>query len=128
MDANLVGPPRARGNAAEGETAEALDDLVITARLLAVFLLFRDRHLDAVVRVAGDAALDVVAVAVEHAGRDRLILLEDAPLLELEAEVAVGHLVLGDQDDAAGVAVEAVHDPRAVVAAVFAELAEVEAQ
>ena len=89
-------------------------------------LVVGDRHLDAVVRVVADPALDVVAVAVEHAGGDRDVLLEDLARLELHAQVAVRRFLLGDEDDAAGVAVEAVDDARPVVAAELAQLAEVE--
>ena len=70
--------------------------------------------------------LDVVAVAVEHARGDGDVLLEDLARLELHAQVAVRLLLLGDEDDAAGVAVEAVDDARPVVAAELAQVAEVE--
>ena len=60
-----------------------------------------------------DAALDVIAVAVEHARGDGHVLLEDLAPLELHAQFAVRHLFLGHQDDAAGVAVEAMDDARA---------------
>ncbi len=78
--------------------------------------------------MVADARLDVIAVAVQHALGDGPILLEHLARLELGAEVAVRVFFLGDEDGAAGVAVEAVDDARPVVAAVVAQLAEVELQ
>ena len=66
--------------------------------------------------MVADAAFDVIAVAVEHAGGDGDVLLEDLALLELHAQVAVRLPFLGDEDDAAGVAVEAMDDAGPVVA------------
>ena len=86
-------------------------------------LVVGDGHLDPVVRVVRDPRFDVVAVAIEHAGGDGDVLLEHLARLELHAQVAVGLLVLGDQDDAAGVAVEPVDDARPVVAVQLAEIA-----
>src|SRR5207253_4644170 len=129
-DANLVSAAGPRENAAKGVAAEALDHLVVATRLLTLLLVIavNDGHLDAVGGVVADAALDVIAVAVEHALGDGPVLLEHLARLELVTEVAVRLLFLGHQDDAAGVAVQPMHDARPVVAARAAELAEVKLQ
>src|ERR1700737_43553 len=90
-------------HAHEGIAAKAPLPLVVRARLLAFLLVVGDDHLDAVVRMMADAALDVIAVAVEDALGDRDVFLEDLAGLELHAQGAVGLLFLGDEDDAAGV-------------------------
>src|SRR5207248_6597692 len=113
VDAELVGAAGARMTTDVTVAAEPLDHLVIGAGIAALFLVVGDRHLDAVVRVPDDAALDVIAVAVEDAVDQGPVLLEDLAQLELHAQVAVRLLLLGDQDDAAGVAVEAMHDAAA---------------
>ena len=58
-----------------------------------------------------DPAFDVIAVAIEDAGRDGRILLEDAAAFEHGREFPVRPLFLGDEDDAARVAIETVDDP-----------------
>src|SRR5262249_12681112 len=117
VHANLVGPSGPRRDAAEGEPAETLDDLVEAARLLGVLLVpLEYGHLHAVAAVVADAPLDVIAVAVQHAGGDGHVLLENLAVLEQGAQLAVCRLFLGDKDDAAGVAVETVDDARPVVA------------
>src|SRR5262249_8929744 len=129
VDADLVCPSRPRLDAAKAEAAETLDHFIVTHRVLAVVIvLVGDRHLDAVVRVMGDAALDVIAVAVEHSRRQGDVFLENLALLEQHAQITVRLLLLGYKDDAAGIAVETVDDAGAVVAVDAAELVEVEAQ
>ena len=75
-----------------------------------------------------DPPLDVVAVAIEDALRDRDVLLEDLPGLELHAQLTVRPLFLGDEDRSGRVAVEAMHDARPIFAALLAQLAEMEGQ
>src|SRR5260370_34485724 len=130
MDTDWRRPPRPRVDAAETEAVETLDHLVIAARLLAdrLVLVVEHRHLDAVVRMMADAALDVIAVPIEHPGGNGQVLLEDLAQFELHAQFAVAKLVLGHEDDAAGVAVETVDDARPVIAVQMAEVAEVELQ
>src|SRR5262249_13524868 len=94
-----------------------------------LFIIFiEDRHLDAVVRVLADAAFNVVAVAIEHSGGNRRIFLEDLAQLELHAQLAVGELILGDQDNAAGVTIEAENDAWPVFAAGRTEMSKVKLQ
>src|SRR5437660_12202978 len=108
--------PGAWRDLTERVAAEALDYLVIAARLLALFLLLRDHHLDAVVRMLADAAFDVVAVTVDDAGGDGEVFLEYLAILELQAQLAVRLFFLGNEDDSARVAVQAVDDAGPVVA------------
>ena len=116
VDADLVGPARLRLAAHQGEAPEPLDHLVEGHRLLAAVLGAADRHLLAVGRVEADRPLDVVAVALGDARHQRQVFLVDRPLLELGGELAVGQVVLGDEQQARGVAVEPVDDPRPVLA------------
>src|SRR5262249_35676658 len=129
VHANLVRAARARLDAAERVTAKTLDHFVETARLLAfVVLVIENGHLDAVAGMVADAFFDVIAIPVEDAGGEGEILLEDLAALELSAEVAVGGLFLRNEDDAAGVAVEAVDDAGAVIARDVAQMSEVKRQ
>ena len=58
-----------------------------------------------------DRPFDVVAVALGDARDQGEVLLLDRALLELLGELPVGEVVLGDDQQAGGVAVEAVDDP-----------------
>src|SRR5262249_7180468 len=117
-----------RLDAAKTEALESLDGLVVTARFLAVVLVIGHHHLDAIVRMMGDATFDVITVAVEHALRDGDILLEHRSPLKLLAELAVGEFVLANEDHAAGVSVEPVHNAGAIVAICLAQFGEAEAE
>ena len=128
VDADLVRSPRLGVDPAKAVAAEAFDRLVVAGRFLAVVFVLGDHHLDAVVRMAADACFDVVTVTVEHAGGDGQILLEDLAVLELQGEILVDQLVLGHEDDAARVAVKAMHDARPVFTAQCAERTEVEGE
>src|SRR5262249_51628751 len=125
VDADLMSAAGLGLDADKSEAAETLDHFIEAARFLPLVLVVGDDHLDAVVLVVADAALDVVAVAVEHALGDGHVLLEDLARLELHGQVAMGSLFLGDEDDAGGVAVEAVDDAGAIVAIQAAQVAEV---
>src|SRR5690348_2207039 len=112
-----MGTAGTRLDAAKTEAAEPLDHFVIAYGILAVvFLVVADDHLDAIARMMSDAALDVIAIAVEHAGRQSDVFLENLALLEQLAQIAVRLFFLGDEDDAAGVAVEAMDDAGAIIA------------
>jgi len=65
----------------------------------------------------GDPPLDVVAVAIQHAGRNGLVFLKNLARLELKAQIPMALLFFGDEDHAAGVAVEAVHNAGPILAA-----------
>src|SRR5262249_35186375 len=128
VDANLVGSPSARMDAAERVAGESFDYLVKARRFLAVVLLVCHDHLDAIVGMMADASLNIVAVAIQVAGRDGDIFLEDLPQLELHAEVTMSHFVLGHENHPAGVAVEPVYDASPVVTVDTAQLRETEAE
>src|SRR5262245_7543344 len=95
----------ARLAANERVAGEALQNLVERRRFLAAVGLIGGDHLDAIVRMVPDAPLDVVAVAVERSLRERDVLLEHLPGLELHAQRAVRLLLLGDEDRAGRIAV-----------------------
>ena len=113
VDADLVGAAGLRLAPDQREAAEPLDDLVERHRGLAAVLRRADRHLLADGRVEADRPLDVVAVALRDAVDQRQVFLVDLALLELQRQPAVGQVVLDDDQQAGGVAVEAVDDARA---------------
>src|SRR5260370_26177953 len=106
MDANLVRPAGPGLDTAKGESPKPFDDLVVAACVLAVGLIFSCDHLDAVVWVMADPALNVVAVSVGRAGRKSDVLLEYLPRFKLITQVAMRPFLFRHQDNAAGVAAE----------------------
>ena len=117
MDADLVRAAGLRKDADDGETVEPLADFVERLRGAARRVVAADGHLLPLLRMHADGAVDEIAVAVRPAGDDREILLLDRAVLELEGQFVVRPVVAGDEDDAAGVAVEAMDDPRPQLAA-----------
>jgi hypothetical protein len=79
-------------------------------------------------RDGADRQVDQVAVVVGYATDDGGVLFLDRPLFELGGERQVRRIVLGDDDDSAGIAVQAMHDARPGAAADLAELFEAESQ
>ena len=73
-----------------------------------------------------DRLLDVVAVALGNAVDERQVFLLDAAKLELESELVMDALVLGDDQEAGRVAIEAVDDPGPILAGERREPVEVE--
>src|SRR5207244_11178038 len=108
--------------AAQREATQSLHHLVIAACLFAVFLDVGDHHLLALAGMLGNPPFDVIAVAVEHAGGDGLIFFENLAGLELKAQVPVGLFFFSDENDTAGVAVEAVNDAGSIFTSGLAEL------
>jgi hypothetical protein len=113
VDADLVRPPGPRLYLHQRVPAEPLQHLVVAARVLGVRVggVGGSDHLLPLPRVVLEPRLDVVAVPPQLAGRQGDILLVDLARLELQRQFPVRHLVLGDQDDAAGVPVKPVDDP-----------------
>src|SRR5438093_843530 len=112
-----MGPPRSWMNTAIAVATESFDDFVITARLLAVFVIVIDRHhFDSVVRMPANLTFDVITIPIQLAGRDRQVFLEHLANLELHAHFPVRQLILGDEDDAAGIPVKTVNDAGPMVA------------
>src|SRR5690606_7495522 len=64
--------------------------------------------------VAPDGGIDGARERVEAALDDGVVDLVDVAVVEGTFELAVGHLALGDDHDAARARVEAVHDPLAL--------------
>src|SRR5262249_34858526 len=104
-----------------GETAEALYDAIKRLRGPAVVRVANGRHLFAMHRMHGDRAVDDVAVQLRRAGDQRKILLLDRARLELHGKLVMGLVVPRDEDRAARVAVEAMHNARPQRAAAAAE-------
>ena len=63
-------------------------------------------------RMHADRPIDQVAIQPRPAADDGKILLLDRAMLELQGQLVMGPIVAGHEDDAAGVAVEAVDDAR----------------
>ena len=63
-----------------------------------------------------DRLLDIVAVALGNAVDQREVFFLHAAVLELESELVMDALVLGDDQKAGRVAVEAVDDARPIFA------------
>ena len=112
MNANLVRAAGLRKNADGGETVEPLADLVERLRRAARRFVAENGHLLPLLRMHADGAIDEVAVAVRPAGDNGEIFLLDRAVLKLEGEFVVCAVGAGDEDDAAGVAVEAMDDSR----------------
>ncbi len=112
MNANLVRAAGLRKDANDGEAGEPLADLVERLRRAARRIVAEDGHLLPLLRMHADGAIDEVPVAVRPARHNGEILLLDRAVLKLEGELVVRPIGAGDEDDAAGVAVEAMDDSR----------------
>ena len=82
------------------------------------------RHARAMHRVAGDGPLDAPALVAHAAVHQRQVGLLHLPSGELRGQAPMGRVVLGHQQHAAGVAVQAMHDARPQRAAHARERAE----
>ena len=123
VDANLVRSPRSRLHPHQRVPAEPLQHFVIAQGVLRIGIvgIGGDRHLLAVVGVVLDAGFDVIRVAVQFAHRERDVLLEHLASFELIRALAVGLVVLGHENHAAGVFVQSVYDAGPVSAVLPAE-------
>ena len=110
MHADLVRPaglgPHPKGRVA----VETLDDFVEGLGRAAVGVVAADGHLLPLMRVDADRQVDQVAVAIGRPATRAKYSLRIARCWNWGAQKAVGQVVLGHQDHAAGVAVEAVDD------------------
>lgn len=115
VDADLVRPPRVQAQAQQRRGAEVLRDLVVGPRGLAAA---RDeRHLLAVSRASADRAFERPARRLGDAARERQIRLADGAGLERGLQRRERGVRLGDREEPRRVAVEAVDDSRAALAA-----------
>ena len=69
------------------------------------------RHLLPVVRIAADRRVDP-APGVDDAPDERHVFLLDLAIVELPRQLLVGPIVLGDDHQSRGPAIEPMHDPR----------------
>ncbi len=107
---------------------KTLDDFVLGDCLTGVGIVAADRFFLADFGVVADRFVDDVAVVVEHAGDDGEVLFFDVTRFELLGQSVVGLVILGDGDDAAGVAIESMDDAGASGSAATAERGEVVGQ
>ena len=78
--------------------------------------------------IDADVRVDDAAVLSDLAPDDGSVLFDGRALLELFAQPAMHLVVFGDDDDAAGVLVEPMHDPRPKLPRDVAELVEMKLQ
>ena len=116
VNSNLMGPPGLGLTANQGITAKPLFDLVKRHGRFAAVGGRPDRHLFTRDGVKADRLLDVVTVALGHAVDQCQVFFLHAAVLELKSELVVNALVLGDDQEARRVAVEAVDDAGPVFA------------
>ena len=128
VDANLVGAAGFDTNLDEGEGAvgggQALEYVDVGDGGAAVGTA--GGHAGATDEVAGDGKVDGGVVLFDVAVDEGDVSLGDLTLGEHLAELAVGAVVFGDEDETAGLLVEAVDDAGAQVAADVGEFGEVE--
>ncbi len=128
VDADLVGAAGLDADLDEGEGA--VGGLVMRSSTLTWETAERPvgaagGHAGAADEVAGDGEVDGDVVLCEVAVDEGEVGFGDLAAGEHVAELAVGAVVLGDEDDAAGLLVEAVDDAGAEVAADVGEMVEV---
>ncbi len=127
VDADLVGAAGLDADLDEGEgtigSSETFEDVDVGDGGASVGAA--GGHAGAADEVAGDGEVDGDVVFGEVAVDEGEVGLGDLAAGEHLAELAVGAVVFGDEDDAAGLLVEAMDDAGAEVAADFGELVEV---
>lgn len=119
VNADLVGAASADADFEEGELRVAAEDAVRAPSGAA----FGEAcgHADPAHGVAGDGALDAAGLILHGALDQRQVNFFDFAGGELRGEIPVRGVVLGDQEDAAGEAVEAVDNAGAQIAAELGE-------
>ena len=110
MQTNLVGPAGDRVGLDERVFGESLKRPVRGGGLPALSRR-DDGHSLAVLGIAGNRGLDPAGGSWRATLDQRPVSLLNLPILELALQGVVGGIVLGQQDQAGGVLVEAVHDP-----------------
>ena len=108
VDADLVGAARVQAHVQQGREREVLDRRIRGNR---VPTAGDDPHLLAVTRQPGHGFVHPAAVLELAPGEGGVAALE-AALLQLRRQRAVARVALGDDEQAGGVAVEAMDDPR----------------
>lgn len=128
VEADLVGSTGFRTREHQRVADEALHDFVFGEGLAPRGVLATDGFFLAVGGMRTDWLVDDITVAVGDAGHDGEVLFGDAAGFELCGKGIVCPIMLGDDDQAAGVAIESMDDAGASGAATRAELGEVVGQ
>ena len=108
VDTDLVGPAGLQAAADVGIAGKPLHDLPVGHRAPAPPV--HHRHLLPVRRAAADGGVHGAPVLPEISHRHRLVGPGQGVVLELGGQGLVGEVVLGGDDEAAGVPVDAVDD------------------
>jgi hypothetical protein len=128
VDADLVGAAGFDADFDEGEgtvgATDAFEDVEVGDGGASVGAA--SRHAGAAEEIAGDGEGDGGVVFFYVAVQEGEIGFRDLPLGEHLAELAMGAVVFGDEDEAAGLLVEAMDDAGAEIAAYVGEFGEVE--
>lgn len=114
VDANLVGPAGADAHFEQGKAAEALHDQEFGVGGAAGGEA--GGHPGPADRIAGNWLVDDTGFGLHLAFDKGPVDFFNGPAGELGGESAVGGVVAGDEEDAAGAGVEAVDNPRAQIA------------
>ena len=125
MKADLVGAACLGEGSQKGHSFESLFDFVKSLGGAARGVVGAQGFAFALRGVVADGVVDEIAVAVGAAHDDGQVFFADGSVFELGGEVGVGGVVFGDDDCAAGVAVETVDNAGSCGAAMLAELVEV---
>lgn len=115
MDPDLVCASRFQVERQEGHSGQAPEDMVDGARLPSI--PDPDAHPLPVMLSPADGRLDPSFLLPDLPVHQRQVSLLDHARLELPAERLVGHLCLGDHQNARGIAIQAMHDSRTFHAA-----------
>jgi hypothetical protein len=110
MQTDLVRSPSFWPGADQRIAGESLDDFVLGDSRASVDVFAVDCLLFAIRWMVANRLVDHVAIHTRHAREDGQILLLDVARLKLRGECVVRLIILGHDDDAAGVAVEPMHD------------------
>ena len=105
-----------------GKSAKAFDDLEECFRGLRLGIVRSDRHFDAILRMVADREIDDLAIDVDSSKGDREVFFLNPLLFEESGETRVSDVVLGDDNRAASIAVESMHDSRTRGTAIRAQL------
>ena len=107
MHANLMRAAGFRRHPQRRETVEAFDHFVLRLRRPAGDVIAANRHFFPLIRVRADRQIDHVAVQFRAADHDRKIFFLHGARGELLGQRIMGGVGFGDDQHAAGVAIQA---------------------
>ena len=128
VDADLMGPSGFGKNIQLSETRPTAADFETRDGGSAGGMARADGHFLALIRMRSDRLLDAIAIAIGRGADQRDVLFAHRAAGELAGELQVARVVFGDEDQAAGVAIESVDDPGPLGAADAAELLKTEGE